>query len=170
MIAVRLRPDCCVGRVCSDLPCMFVSEKSTRLAAIIYIMFLLHPPGGTTSLPVLKELVLSLKMGYWILSSPNMLHWIIANTGMDPCIQEQGLCTAFTVTSLGNLEVQSPCTVRTLEKINNWEAIGAWCFHSTNRCIRAFRWHYPDLDLRVRVMDMGLPPNTSLWSNETCSY
>ena len=93
---------------CSDLPCMFVSEKSTRLAAIIYIIFSLHPPGGTTSLPVLKELALSLKMGYWILSSLNMLHWIIANTGVDPCIQEQGLCTAFTVASLGDLEGSEP--------------------------------------------------------------
>ena len=83
-------------------------------------------PGSTTSLPVLKELVLSLKMGYWILSSPNMLHWIIANTGMDPCIQEQGLCTAFTVTSLGNLEVQSPCTVRTLRKLTTGGMVLPW--------------------------------------------
>ena len=52
-----------------------------------------YPPGGTTPLPVLKELVLSLKMWYWIL----------ANTGVGPYIQEQGLCTACTGSSLGDL-------------------------------------------------------------------
>ena len=105
---------------------MFVSEKSTQLAAIIYIIFSLYPPGSTTSLPVLKELALSLKMGYWILSSLNMLHWIIANTGVDPCIQEQGLCTAFTVASLGDLEGSEPMYRESSGRIKSKEAANTW--------------------------------------------
>ena len=70
---------------------------------------------GTTPLPVLKELVLSLKMGYWILT----------NTGMGPYIQ-QGLCTAFTVASLGDLGGFSPCTGRALGEIKSQEATNTW--------------------------------------------
>ena len=121
---------------------MFVSEKSTRLAAIIYIMFSLHLPGSTTSLPDLKELVLSLKMGYWILT----------NTGMGPYIQQQGLCTAFTVASLGDLGGFSPCIGRALGEIKARKPL----IHGTGKCVRALRWQYPYFGLRLRVIDMGL--------------
>ena len=97
---------------------------------------------GTTPLPVLKELVLSLKMGYRILT----------NTGMGPYIQQQGLCTAFTVASLGDLGGFSPCIGRALGEIRARKPL----IHGTGKCVRALRWQYPYFGLRLRVIDMGL--------------
>ena len=96
----------------------------------------------TTPLPVLKELVLSLKMGYWILT----------NTGMGPYIQQQGLCTAFTVASLGDLGGFSPCIGRALGEIRARKPL----IHGTGKCVRALRWQYPYFGLRLRVIDMDL--------------
>ena len=86
--------------ICSDLPCMFVSEKITVFIAICILQltaFWVSARWHYTP-PCFEGVVLSLKMGYRILT----------NTGMGQCIQQQGLCTAFTVASLGDLEGLEP--------------------------------------------------------------
>ena len=85
---------------------------------------------------------LSLKMGYRILT----------NRGMGPYIQQQGLCTAFTVASLGDLGGFSSCIGRALGEIIARKPL----IHGTGKCMRALRWQYPYFGLRLRVIDMGL--------------
>ena len=63
-----------------------------------------------------------------------------------------GLCTAFTVASLGDLGGFSPCIGRALGEIRARKLL----IHGTGKCMRALRWQYPYFGLRLRVIDMGL--------------
>ena len=134
---IRYPPRLQLGGYCSDLLCTFVSEKITMLIAICILQLQSHQMSqGTTPLLVLKESVLSLKMGYRILT----------NTGMGPYIQQQGLCTAFTVASLGDLGGFSPCIGRALGETRARKLL----IHGTGKCVRALRWQYPYFGLKVK--------------------
>ena len=122
--------------------CVHLSPRKSLCQSPCCILQSVTPDVTRHYTPVLKELVLSLKIGYWILT----------NTGMGPYIQQQGLCTAFTVASLGDLGGFSPCIGRALGEIRARKLL----MHGTGKCMRALRWQYPYFGLRLRVIDMGL--------------
>ena len=100
----------------------------------------------TTPLPVLKELVLSLKMSYhwseerslYLVSSMVMLCCILTNVGTDPCIQQQGLGTSSARVSLWDVELTKPPS-QTYTKFLGMEPTDTGYIHDTHRCMRAFR-------------------------------
>ena len=121
---------------------MFVCEKITVFIAICILQLVTPDVTRHHTPPCFEGVVLSLKMGYQILT----------NTGMGPYIQQQGLCTAFIVASLGDLGGFSPYIGRALGEIRARKPL----IHGTGKCVRALRWQYPYFGLRLRVIDIGL--------------
>ena len=89
----------------------------------------------------MKELVLSLKMWYFL-----------ANTGVGPYTGTGPIHCLYRVKSRGLGKVWSPCIGRALGELR----AGKPLIHGTGKCMRALGCQYPYLGLRARAIDMGL--------------
>ena len=127
--------------MCSDLLCIFVSEKSLCSSPFAFFNYTVIPDVTRHHTPPCFE-------GVGPLSEDGVLDPHQHRDGS--IIQQQGLCTAFTVAFLGDLE--SPCIGRALGELRAWKP---W-IHGTGKYMRAHRGQYPYLGLRVRAIDMGL--------------
>ena len=119
-----------------------MSPKSSLFSCCHFSMHSGYPPGSTTPPPCFE--------GVGPLSEDGVLDPSQHRDGS--IYTATGLCTAFTVASLGDLGGFSSCIGRALGEIRARKPL----IHGAGKCMRALRWQYPYFGLRLRVIDMGL--------------